>query len=211
MGALASLSFLNWKTQEINVPGSDHWAPAQQPADLKKQAPASSLRKGEGSSVAGGRSRRPAALTKLRGGLREPRDPRPELPRAPPPKAGEDGLVPGCLLPPPPTPLCSRPRGTSVLWERRIPHLGLGEPGKSGRPWGTAETRFGWSAGSTAPYSPRAGRGCCLFKSLLAAGSRWPGRRGPLSFVWLCTKEGASWGGGVAAAGGRVGPCPSPS
>lgn len=195
VGALASLSFLNWKTQEINVPGSDHWAPAQQPAGLKKQAPASSLRKGKGSSPAGGRSRRPAALTKLQGGLREPRDPRAELPRPLCLRQERRGWsLAASLLPLPHpcvpghvAPRCSG-RGGFLTW-------GWGSQGKVGGMWGTAETRLGWSARSTAPYSPRAGRGCCLFKSLLAAGSRWPGRPGPLSFVWLCTKEGASWGG----------------
>ena len=36
VGAVPSLSFLNWKTQETNVPGSDHWAPAQRPAAQSK-------------------------------------------------------------------------------------------------------------------------------------------------------------------------------
>ena len=57
----------------------DHGVAAQRPAALKKQAPASSLRKAEGELLSenggegtpGGRQQ----LTKLRGGLREVRDP----------------------------------------------------------------------------------------------------------------------------------------
>ena len=65
-----------------------------------------------------------------------------------------------------------------------------------GGTWGTAETRFCWSTRSIAPYSPRAGRGCCLFKSLLAAGSRWPGRPGPLVLCVALHKRGGQLGGG---------------
>ena len=61
------------------------------------------------------------------------------------------------------------------------------------------------------PTAPGQGGGAVSLRAFWLLGADGQAGRGPLSFVWLCTKEGASWGGGVAAAGGRVGPCPSPS
>lgn len=78
VGAEQSLSFLNWKTQEINVPpitGLLQGGLASWPTALRKKELSTSLRKGDGelSSENGGEGI--PALTKLRGGLREVRDP----------------------------------------------------------------------------------------------------------------------------------------
>lgn len=125
---------------------------------------------------------------------------------APLPKAGEEGLVLAASFAPPPTPLRSKP-----TW-----HLGaLGEEDFSpgARIWGK------WAAcGPTtgqAPLEhplyrtlqPRGGRVLSLLRSLLAAGSRWPGRPGPL-VLCVALHKGASWG--AAAAGGRWGLAPPP-
>lgn len=129
---------------------------------------------------------------------------------APLPKAGEEGLVPWLLLAPPPTPLRSKPHGTSVLWERRIFTWGWGSQGKVGGMWGTAETRLHWSTRSIAPYSPGAGRGGAVsLRAFWLLGADGQAGRGSLVLVWLCTKEGPA-GEGAAAAGGRVGALPLP-
>lgn len=76
---------------------------------------------------------------------------------------------------------------------------GGGALGSRGKVDGGQRGSAGSPGLSTAPpHSPRApGRGCCLFKSLRALlGADGQAGRGPLSFVWLRTKEGASWGGG---------------
>lgn len=76
-------------------------------------------------------------------------------------------------------------------WGSMIPDLGAGEPGKV---WGM------WSlcaASSLSPTAPgRQGGGAVSLRAFRLLGADGQADRGPLSFVWLCTKEGASWGGG---------------
>lgn len=150
------------------------------------------------------------ALTKLRGGLREPRDPSAELPQ--PLRLRQErrrwSLAASLLPLPHPcvlshvAPRCSG-RGGFLTW-------GWGSQGKVGGMWGTAETRLHWSTRSIAPYSPGAGRGCCLFKSLLAAGSRWPGRPGPLVLCVALHKRGGQLGRGGGCSRWEGGALPLP-
>lgn len=79
--------------------------------------------------------------------------------------------------------------------------------------WGSTEIR---SYGGAAPPVPRpiapraAGRGCCLFKSLQAAGSRWPGRPGPLVLCVALHKRGGQLGRGQRQQVGGWGLAPPP-
>ena len=78
--------------------------------------------------------------------------------------------------------------------------------------WGTAGTRSLRAALSIRHQSPRAaGRGCCLFKSLQAAGSRWPGRPGPLVLCVALHKRGGQLGRGWLQQVGGWGLAPPPS
>lgn len=103
------------------------------------------------------------------------------------------GWSPGCLsFPPLPhphapghvAPLCPRPGGgRSLTW-------GQVEPGKGGWDLGYRGARIRWRSPAPQP------RGCCLFKSLQAAGSRWPGRPGPLVLCVASHKRGGQLGRG---------------
>lgn len=79
-----------------------------------------------------------------------------------------------------------------------IPDLGVG---------GAREKRVGFgvplrpgSAEQPTPPCPaapgRQGGGAVSLRAFRLLGADGQAGQGPLSFVWLCTKEGASWGGG---------------
>lgn len=113
---------------------------------------------------------------------------------------GGAGLLPGCLclLPlPHPVFLATWHFGTSA-WGGGFLTWGLASGGEvekvgvrigSGRHW-RCSTRL-------PPPSPREpGKRLCLFKSLQAAGSRWPGRPGPLVLCVALHKRGGQLGRG---------------
>lgn len=78
MGAGQSLSFLNWKTQEINVSpitGLLQGSLASWPTALREKELSISLRKGERELISENGGEGLPALTKLRGGLREVKEP----------------------------------------------------------------------------------------------------------------------------------------
>lgn len=63
--------------------------------------------------------------------------------------------------------------------------------------WGSTEIRSCGAAAPPRPAAPgRQGGGAVSLRAFRLLGADGQAGRGPLSFVWLCTKEGASWGGG---------------
>ena len=64
--------------------------------------------------------------------------------------------------------------------------------------------------GLSHPTAPGQGGGAVSLRAFWLLGADGQAGRGPLSFVWLCTKEGASWGGGRLQQVGGWGLAPPP-
>lgn len=180
---------------------------ASWPAALRKEALSPSRGRARGAlGEDGGVGEWRAGLTKPRDGLREERDPSPRsrfgallaplLPKA----VGEECLVPWLPLLSLPHPLSLATWHLCALtWGSVTPDPGAGAPGKVCGIWSPHLPRPGPSEQPTplGPTAPgRQGGGAVSLRAFRLLGADGQADRGPLSFVWLCTKEGASWGGG---------------